>query len=57
MCPGASVVGPVQPDLPDILQPRQQAEAEQFGEGETDHAGAVGVDVVRVDVSVGAVPQ
>ena len=40
-----------------LLQPRQQLEAEQAGEGEADRALAVGVDVVPVDAHLGAVAQ
>ena len=50
-------VGPVEPRCADVLQPRQQREAEQVGEGEPDLGRAVGVDVVGLDRHVGAVPQ
>ena len=50
---------PVQPGGADVLQPGQQPVAEQVGEREPDHAGAVGVGVVRGDlrVGVGGVPD
>ena len=54
---GRGVVRAVQADAADVLQPGQQAEVEQLGEREPDDGGAVGVDVVRLDLGVRAVPQ
>lgn len=54
---GRGVAGAIQADAPDVLQPRQQAEAQQFGEGEPDHRSALGTDLIRLDLLVGAVPR
>ena len=50
-------VGQVEPGCADVLQPGQQLVAEQPGEGEPDHRGAVGVDVVGLDRHLGAVVE
>ena len=41
----------------DVLQPWEQPEAEQVAEREPDDGGAVGVGVVVLDLSVGAVAK
>ena len=43
--------------LSDVLQAWEQPEAEQVGEGEANNRGAVGVNVVAVDVRAGQVAQ
>ena len=55
--PGLAGVGGVELDRADVLQPGQELEAEQLGEGEPHEAGAVGVGVVGLDLGVGAVPE
>ncbi len=51
------VGGAVQADAADVLQAGQQLEVEQLGEREPDHRGAMGVDVLGLDLGVRAVPQ
>jgi hypothetical protein len=41
----------------DLLEPGDQVEAQQPGDAEPDEAGPVGIDVVGLDVHVGAVPH
>jgi len=54
---GRSVIGAVERGAGDVLQPGQQAEAEQVAEREADDRGAVRVGVVGLDLRVGAVAQ
>jgi hypothetical protein len=50
-------VGAVEAYPTDVLQARQQPEAEQVREGEAHDRGAVGVDVVAVDLRAGQMPE
>ena len=54
---GRGVVWSVQPHRADVLQPGQQPEPEQFGEGEPDYSSSMRVNVIRLDVHLRAVPQ
>jgi hypothetical protein len=54
---GLARAGGVELDRADVLQPGQEPEAEQLGEGEPDEASAVGVGVVGLDLRLGAVPE
>ncbi len=54
---GRAIGGPVQAGRADVLQPRQQPEAEQVTEREADDAGAVSVGVVGLDLGVAAAAQ
>ena len=49
--------GAVEADLVDLLDPREEVEAEQAGDAEPDFRLAVGVDVVAFDFHGGAVPD
>jgi hypothetical protein len=54
---GRSVIGAVERGAADVLEPGQQAEAEQVAEREADDRGAVRVGVVGLDLRLGAVAQ